>query len=409
MNNKKKFDKFWPADLNIEGKDQIRGWWNSQMILSEIKFGKKPFDSVSVHGMVLDLGKVKMSKSLGNIISPHEIIQKYGRDYMRYYFAKISKGEDFAFDEKEFSVIQDFFRVFTNTNNFVSQLDTKKAKQQIEDRWILSRYNNAVKNIVENYNNYRFPEAVAEIEKFMTELSKTYIPMIRDRSAETKKTLEEIMLGIIKLLAPICPFVTEKIWLEMKDKSIVNEESIHLSLLPKSEKKLIDEKLEKEFEIIFKIIEIGLAARDKIQIGLKWPLSKAKITTKEKFSKELENIIARQLNVKKIEVNHGKELFVELDSIMTPELEAEGYAREISRAVQAERKKAGFTKKDFIEIIISVDKDLLKLLEKQKNLIKERVNAKKLSLVSELKKRFKYSSEFVIKEKRLGVTFQKML
>jgi isoleucyl-tRNA synthetase len=91
--------KFWPANLNIEGKDQFRGWWNSQLILSQIRFDKKPFENIVVHGMVLDIGKRKMSKSLGNIISPQEVIEKYSRDYLRYYFAKISKGEDFAFDE----------------------------------------------------------------------------------------------------------------------------------------------------------------------------------------------------------------------------------------------------------------------------------------------------------------------
>ncbi|MEI6058544.1 MAG: isoleucine--tRNA ligase [archaeon] len=81
--------KFWPADLNIEGKDQVRGWWNSQFILSQIKFNKKPFKSILEHGMVLDIGKKKMSKSLGNIISPQEIIDKHSRDYLRYYFTKI--------------------------------------------------------------------------------------------------------------------------------------------------------------------------------------------------------------------------------------------------------------------------------------------------------------------------------
>ena len=75
-----------------------------------------------LHGMVLDLGKKKMSKSLGNIVSPNDIVQKFSRDHLRYYFAKVSRGEDFAFDEKEFLSIENVFRVLLNINNFVQQL-----------------------------------------------------------------------------------------------------------------------------------------------------------------------------------------------------------------------------------------------------------------------------------------------
>ena len=110
--SKVSFEKFWPADLNVEGKDQVRGWWNSQFILSQIRFGKKPFENILVHGMILDLGKKKMSKSLGNIVSPQGIIDRYGRDYMRYYFAKHYKGDDFAFNENEIKDIQNYKKYF---------------------------------------------------------------------------------------------------------------------------------------------------------------------------------------------------------------------------------------------------------------------------------------------------------
>ena len=76
------FKKYWPADLNIEGKHQFRGWWNSQIILSEIMFGKKPFENIMVHGMILDVSKSKMSKSVGNIVTPKEVIEKILPDLM---------------------------------------------------------------------------------------------------------------------------------------------------------------------------------------------------------------------------------------------------------------------------------------------------------------------------------------
>ncbi len=409
--SKDELKKFWPADLNIEGKDQVRGWWNSQLILSEIKWGKKPMDAIMEHGMVLDLGKKKMSKSLGNIITPQEIIEKYSRDYLRYYFAKISKGEDFSFDEKEFRDIQNFFRVFLNTNTFINQIDKKKNKIAIEDRWIISRLNSTISEITESYNLYKFPEVVQAIEKFLNEdVSKTYIKIIRDRSEEVYETLNEIRIAILKLLAPIIPFTTEKIWQELKEQKIVGEESIHLSLFPKTDKKKINEKLEEEFSGVLKIIEAGLRERDKIHVGLKWPLASATIYYSNPIE-DIEDIIKMQLNVKKIILKKSEELKVELDTKVTPELEAEGYAREMSRAVQAFRKELGLNKENKIELSIFTDEELKKILEKWKEFILERTNSKKLEIFSENvttgKERFKNNIEFKIKNKRGTIVITK--
>ena len=402
--NKKKFEKFWPADLNIEGKDQVRGWWNSQIILSEIKFNRKPFENILVHGMVLDLGKKKMSKSLGNIISPKDIIEKYGRDYMRYYFAKVSKGEDFAFDEKEFSEIKKIFIILLNVNNFINQIEKKRTSLKIEDKWIISRFNSVIKEIKEKYNNYKFSEVVQIIEEFLkNDLSRNYIKIIRERNGEIYKTLNEIRIGLLKIIAPISPFITEKIWQDLKGKKIVKEESIHLSSWPKPDEKKINKKLEEEMiEGVLRIIEVGLAERDKIKIGLKWPLAKATIYYHKNLNKQLEEIIVRQLNVKKITWKKASEheCKIELDTNLTPELEAEGYAREMSRQVQAFRKKLGLEKKDKIELVIFTDGEFKNVLEKQKAFIGERTNSKVFSIVTTKKERFKNGIDFKIKDKR---------
>ena len=398
--------KFWPADLNLEGRDQVRGWWNSQMILSEIRFGKKPFDSILVHGMVLDIGKRKMSKSLGNIVAPQDVINKYGRDYLRYYFAKVSKGEDFAFDENELDEIKKVLMILLNVNNFVNQLQKEKGKQQIEDKWILSKLNSLVKEVTENYNAYKYPEVVSALEKFIVlDLSRTYIQIIRERSGEVHDILNEIRLALLKLLASIVPFMTEKIWQELREKKIVKEESIHLSEWPEVDKKAIDKKLEKNFEIVFEIIEKGLASRDKEKIGLRWPLAKAMVLFKD--SKELgkfSEIIARQLNVKKVEFREGKEISVELDTKMTDELEAEGFAREISRAVQAERKKKGLVKDDKIKLSVAGSKGLIKKLEKVSEIIKERTNSKSVSFTTEKLN----GTRFKVKDEDVAIVFERI-
>jgi isoleucyl-tRNA synthetase len=404
----KEFKKYWPADINIEGKDQFRGWWNSEFILSEIKFNKKPFDSISVHGMVLDLEKRKMSKSFGNITSPQEIINKHSRDYLRYYFAKISKGEDFAFDEDEFKEIQKTFRVLLNVNTFINQLQNKKSKINTEDKWILSKFNSLIKKVTEQYNNYLLTEVIKSLEEFLIEdLSKTYIKIIRERADETYPVLNKIRLGILKLLAPIIPFTTEKIWQQLKKNKLIKEKSIHLSHWPKSDEKQINKKLEAEFEIVMQIIEAGLRERDKTQIGLKWPLAKAEITCDKKLSKETKKIILQQLNIKKLKLKSGKIISVKLDTKLTRELEAEGYARVLARTIQAERKKAGLIKKDFIELEITGD--IAKIIEAQKQFIKQRVNAKSVLFTpSKSDKKYSYSTEGKTKGNLFKIHFNKL-
>lgn len=406
--DKKKFNKFWPADLNIEGKDQFRGWWNSQIILSEIRFGKKPFENISVHGLVLDLGKIKMSKSKGNVVSPHEIIEKYGRDYLRYYFSKVSKGEDFAFDEKVMSDIQKFFRVLINVNAFVNQVDKEKKKINVEDKWILSKYNSLIKEVEKNYNDFKFSEAVQNLEKFIVEdFSKTYIKLIRDRSEETYEVLNEIRNGILVLISPIVPFLTEKIWLELKEKRAAKSESVHMSHWPKTDNKKIDKNLDKEFGNTLMIIEKGLAERDKEKVGLRWPLNSINVASSYELNDKMKEIIRNQLNVKNINIiSLDKKIapettIVELDTKMTPELEAEGYARELSRQVQALRKKMGLVKKDVVELSVFVeDSDTKDMFESQKNFIKQRTNSKKVEFVTTGKERFKKGTDFKIKNKR---------
>ena len=406
-----KFNKFWPADLNVEGKDQFRGWWNSQLILSEIAFGKKPFDNILVHGMVTDISKKKLSKSSGNAIAPEKVIEKYSRDYLRYYFAKLSKGEDFSYDEKEFKEIQKVFMILENINSFVNQLDAKKGHLHIEDRWILSRFNSLVKDVTESYNNYKFPEVVLRLEEFVIlDLSRKYIQIIRDRSEEVYSTLNQIRVGLLKLFAPIMPFTTEKIWQELYADKIVKEESVHLSDWTKADLKKIDKKLEKEFEIVSEIIEKGLAARDSAKIGLRWPLMTAYIKMGEKIDEDLLDIVKSQLNVKNVDLKSGsKEILVELNTEMTPELEAEGYAREISRKIQAGRKKSGLVKNDKIKLGLVTDSDLKELLGSQIDFIKERVNAADVLIKSDIEEK-KYKNVFSdeIKGNKIKFMFSKV-
>src|SRR3989344_1917418 len=299
--------------------------------------------------------------------------------------------------------VREFFRVLININNFVSQLEPKKSRLEIEDKWILSRFNSSKKKVVDYYNSFKSPEAIQELENFLIfNLSRTYIHIIRERADETYEILNEIRNDLIKLIAPVCPFITEHIWQDLRNKKIVKEESIHLSSWPTANEK---------------IIEAGLAERDSAKIGLKWPLAKAVVETDKKLGKELQDIIARQLNVKRIEMMIGEKnkiIKVQLDTKLTAELEAEGYAREIARAVQAERKKAGLVKTDVIELLIVADNALSSMLKPQEKFIKERTNAKAFEITAQAaadadagKKKYSVESEFSVKDKKIRVMFEK--
>jgi len=400
--DKESFKKYWPADLNIEGTDQFRGWWNSQLILSIIGFDKKPYKAISVHGLVLDISKRKMSKSLGNVVSPHDVVAKYGRDYLRYYLVKFSRGEDFAYNEKEFVEIQKFFTVLTNLRTFIGQLEQGKSKVETEDEWILSKFNTLISEVTKAYNEYKFYAALDAIEAFVVnDLSRTYIQIIRERSDQVKPILEKILFGLLQLLAPVTPFLTEKIWQQLVTDGQVKEESVHLSEFPEAVIKEIDEKLENNFAILRSALETGLAERDKAKIGLKWPLASATIQSQQKLSSDFATIAQRQLNVKKVIFTKGESVSVKYDLEMTPDLEAEGFAREIMRRVQAERKKVGLVKKDRINLTLFVSERLENLLKNHKQAIADKTGAENI----EIKHNGKAKEMFTIREESVGIQF----
>ena len=193
--------------------------------------------------------------------------------------------------------------IFYNLSNLVVDLKETKTKS-IEDRWIISRLNSLIKKFTEEMENLHPHLATRALQDFwINDLSRKYIQFVRDRMSSDDKSaqfaVKEVYLTLLKMLAPISPFMTEYVWQKFRDKKIVKEESVHLSSFPKYDKEKIDSQLEEKFLKMFDIIEKGLSERDKIQIGLKWPLAKAIISCPEKFDKDILEIILRQLECEK--------------------------------------------------------------------------------------------------------------
>ncbi len=379
-NDEKLIKEYFPADLILEATEQTRLWYSLLQICSAIVYGKGCYKNVFSHGMILDFQGVKMSKSLGNVISPYEVVDKFSADIFRYYICQINAGENINFSWEDIKVKQRNLIVLENIANYIIDLEKQnlpKEQNEIEEKWILSRYHNTLKRVTNLFEEYNLDSTIGEIENLFLSLSRDYIKFVRDKSnSAVFGTLREVYLGILKMFSTVCPFVSEYLWRKMG-----NEESIHLSLWPKADESKIDEDLEKQFDLAIKIIEAGLSERDRQKVGLKWPLAKARVKTNPGFDKGLNEIIKRQLNVKDVEISEG-ELNVELDLELTPELEAEGFAREISRRVQAERKNRGLQKTDSIKLEIAVGKRLQEMLEPLRDMIKQRTGSESVDFVT---------------------------
>lgn len=418
---KEYFEKLFPADFILEANEQIKLWFSMLLICSIIALKRACYKAVYVHGMILDWQGMKMSKSLGNIVSPYEVINSYGVDLFRYYMTECKAGENINFSWEALKQKQRNINVLWNIKNYLLEFarllkknPTKLRPQlELEEKYILSRCHSTIKKVTELFENYQLDETIAEIEKLFLELSRTYIQLVREKSSlgsEKQKetilyTIYETLFNSIKLFAPVAPFITEAIYLELKKEFELKEESIHLCEWPKPNEKAIDKKLEAEFAIALEIIEKALALRSKAGIGIRWPLSLLTIKTDKKISEELQKIIARQLNVKqiKIELNKEKTTEIDLDTNLTPELEAEGYCRELMRLIQEARKKAGLKKEQKISLALELDKTLENHAKKFERQIKEKVNASEL--VFEIKNKYQHNFEEKIKGKDIKISF----
>ena len=411
--NKTYFDKNFPAQFVVEYIGQTRAWFYYMITLSAILFDKIPFENVLTTGTIMAEDGQKMSKSLKNYPDPLDVINKYGADTLRFYMlsSPVMNAENFNFSEK--GLIETYKKITVllyNVSNFYQDYqqkgDEKYTKSNnIMDKWIVSQTENLNATVQKHLEEYDTVKACTTIKKYIDDLSTWYIRNSRDRfnddDKSARQTLRYVIEKLTKIIAPIMPFITEKIYQDMNGK----KESVHLQEYPKADKKLIDEKLNSQMEITRDIVSNALKERDKAHIGIKWPLAKAQIKAPIKIEKEFEAIIKNELNIKKIESKIGKELEIKLDTKLTPELEAEGFSREITRKIQALRKKAELIKENKIELeIIS---DFNDKLHSQIDFIKDKVGADKISLEPSGKK-YSHYEEGKIKDKSFKISFNQL-
>ncbi|MCK4997844.1 isoleucine--tRNA ligase [Candidatus Pacearchaeota archaeon] len=411
--NKEYFELHFPAQFVVEYIGQTRAWFYYMMSLSAILFDKIPFENVLTTGTILAEDGKKMSKSLKNYPDPLTTIDKYGADTLRFYMlaSPVMSAENFSFSERGLEEIYKKVTVLLyNVSNFYQdyQIDGDEKyteSSDLMDKWIISRTEELNKVVEKNLETYNTVKACAFVRKYIEDLSTWYVRNSRDRfnngDESARETLRYVLEKIAKILAPIIPFATEKIWQDMNGK----DKSVHLEDYPATNESAINEDLMIEMKVTRDIVSTSLRGRDQAQIGIKWPLAKVTVETPVIPNKELTKIILEELNIKEIEYKQTEKLNAILDTNITPELEAEGFAREISRKIQALRKKAELVKSDSIELIIS--SEFNDKLESQIDFIKERVGATNLSL-EESTKEFENNIDGKIKGKTFEIKFNKL-
>jgi isoleucyl-tRNA synthetase len=423
------FKKFFPAEFILEGKDQIRGWFNLLMVASTIAFNKPSFKNVYMHGFVQDSLGRKMSKSLGNYILPEEVIKQFGADTFRYYFIGGSNpGIDINYNPEDIKLKNKNLMILWNIHNFIIDLcqtsDLKPGQLKIEElgleeRYILSKLNSAVENITELFDTYRLNEVPSVIEELYLELSRTYMQLVREKSSvgikEEKEivvsTIYHVLLELLKMFTTIAPFISEKIYLDLRKEFKLHEDSISFFSWPKADKKLIDKKLEKEFIVAKSAIQSILSEREKAQIGVRWPLAKVEITVKTKEEKDsierLAEIIMAQTNIKEVVVDLGEPKVV-LDTKIDEDLEAEGFTREVTRRIQALRKTAGLKKDEDIHLHIKCSGKLRVCLEKYNAYLKDKCGICNLYISQEApKEKLQNEKKEKVKDEEFELHFNK--
>ncbi len=257
----------YPADLYLEGADQYRGWFQASILTSVAVNGISPYKEVLTHGWTVDGEGRKMSKSLGNGISPQEIIKEYGADILRLWVLASDYKTDVSLSKEILKQISESYRKMRNTARYIlgniadyNPEEVVEYKDLLEiDKWALLRLNKMVKECTESYDKYDFHAAYHAINQFcVTDMSNFYLDIIKDRlytyKANSKErraaqyTMYQILSALVRILAPMTCFTAEEIWKYMPHTKTENTESVMLDFYPEVNKEWDNPELAEKWE-----------------------------------------------------------------------------------------------------------------------------------------------------------------
>ncbi|MFZ4801414.1 MAG: isoleucine--tRNA ligase [Chlorobium sp.] len=327
--NRDVFDASFPADFIAEGVDQTRGWFYTLHAIATLLFDKPAYKNLIVNGHILDKSGQKMSKSKGNMVDPFTTMERYGADALRWYLMVSSPPwRPKSFNTAEIEEEQrKFFRAFINSYNFFvlyanvdgftfAEPEIALQERSELDRWVLSSLNSLIDSVHLRMEQYDITGAVRLINDFtVDDLSNWYIRRSRKRFWKSDmgpdkiaayQTLYRALETVAKLLAPITPFLAERIYLNLNGISRLEpHESVHLARFPLLDLEAIDRPLERRMKKAQIITSLVRTMREKASLKVRQPLKRILLSISDSAEREeyqlVDDIIMEEVNVQKIE------------------------------------------------------------------------------------------------------------
>ncbi len=383
--DKEKFESGFPAEFIAEGQDQTRAWFYYLHVIASAIKEKPAYKNVIVNGIVLAEDGKKMSKKLQNYPDPMMVLEKYGADALRVYLlnSPVMQAESLNFAEDG---VREVYNKLVNTSvNVLSfyQLVAGDATLtslselspiNVLDKWILARLAETHATVGEGMEAYHLPNAVRSIQDFVTDLSQWYVRRSRDRmkDGEGVDVFGAVLYELSKLLAPFAPFLAEDLYQAVTQKNFVSDDTVHLEMWTEDMSAWSNDAVIKDMALARKAVEMGLSSRKEAKLKVRQPLSQFAVNSSA-LVQEYSEILAAELNVKEVlfaeDVTTGlaghwvgredEQVNVSLCTDLTPELEREGLAREVIRALNGLRKQAGLTPTDRATALYATSDDTL--------------------------------------------------
>ena len=404
--NKELFDKNFPAQFISEAVDQTRGWFYTLLAISTCIFDTNPFENCIVLGHVLDSKGLKMSKHLGNVVDPFDVLGSVGADATRWHFYTSSAPwlptrfsvKDVEETQRKFLStlwnVYSFYVLYAEIDKF-NPLEYADFKvNNVMDKWIISKLNTLVKEVDEKLEKYEITSAAIQIENFTDELSNWYVRRNRERfwkdtltddKIGAYVTLYKVLTTLAKVAAPFVPFISEEIYQNL----VVNldknaKESVHLCAWSEVEISSIDKKLEQEMDLAYTIVKLGRSARNAANIKNRQPLSKMliSVTTLPEYYGD---IVKDELNIKQVNLGAQMSQYVNFEIKTNLPVLGKAYGKLIPQIKQE------LAKKDQMELALKIQKGEVETIKIGEEIIE--LNSENLLITMQGKDGFAFAAE----------------